>query len=130
MAASGVFATAPVADATVSWRNGLPGFRVGRNRLDLSVTNNLSAAHWYKVHAWIHGDGVRSVSAGWHHVEGSGAADLAERTQHPAAVRAREFMESDWRWLPDKVWGELPDDESYWRARDAIGDMLEAFSAP
>lgn len=91
MAVFGMFAAASGADATVSWRHGPPGFRVGRNRLELSVTNSLPEPHWYKVHAWIHGDGVRSVSAGWHHVAGHGAVDLSAEIDLRPADRTLEL---------------------------------------
>ncbi len=80
-----------VGDATVAWRNGVPDFRVGRNRLELSVTNNLSEIHWYKVHIWIYGDGVRCVSAGWHHVAGGGVAALSVEADLRPSDRSLEL---------------------------------------
>ena len=64
-------------DAALVWRGGTPAFHAGRNRLELSVTNQLPQQHWYKVNTWIHGDGVRAVSAGWHHVEADGSLDFS-----------------------------------------------------
>ena len=84
-------ASAGAGDASLSWRGDAPAFRVGRNRLELSVTNKLAEAHWYKVHVWIHGDGVRCISAGWHHVAAGAGVDFASEVDLKPDDRALEL---------------------------------------
>ena len=52
---------------------------------------------------------------------------VAGAPKNPTAAKAREFLESNWQWLPEKVWGKMPEDEDYWRARDSMGDIIESF---